>query len=156
MAAGWITGCGFSGAAEFNLHAHLFLRPVWTGDGPVPPCRRTAYHDECQMLVKQAPGWMSAQPPPVITAHRRRGPENPSRNPSDFRFRVDILLSRKRMRRCWVTAVSICAGLRAGIALTIFMWLEELGFTYLYTTERRMNKQSSVHSVLVVSTQREP
>lgn len=128
---------------EFNLHAHLFLVTSLISDGPVRiPAGELVYsHDECQKLVKQGRAdevmlrWSEVREMHLsglvefhshTHTHRRWDQKPVSRNPSDL-LRVDILLSRKRMRRCWVIAVSICAGLRAGIVLTIFMWLKSWG-----------------------------
>ncbi len=156
MAAGWITGCRFSGAAgNFNLHAHLFLVTSlisdWTGHvfylanrytmmsvgcwlnkaGLMRSCCCCAGQEVREMHLRVALLSFTrthAHPPTL-------GPKPVSRNPSDL-LRVDILLGRKRIGEMLGWPVSICAGLRAGIVLTIFgMWLKSWGSTPPYTTE---------------------
>ncbi|PVP27160.1 polysaccharide deacetylase family protein, partial [Salmonella enterica] len=70
--------------------------------------------------------------------HRRWDQKPVSRNPSDL-LRVDILLSRKRMREMLGYCSQHLCWPEGWYCSDYIHVAEELGFTYLYTTERRMN-----------------
>lgn len=140
---------------EFNLHAHLFLVTSLISDGPVRiPASEPVYsHDECQMLVKQGRAdevmlrWSEVREMhhsglvefhSHTHTHRRWDQKPVSRNPSDL-LRVDILLSRKRMREMLGYCSQHLCWPEGWYCSDYIHVAEELGFTYLYTTERRMN-----------------
>ncbi|EGE28346.1 Polysaccharide deacetylase [Salmonella enterica subsp. enterica serovar Dublin str. SD3246] len=140
---------------EFNLHAHLFLVTSLISDGPVRiPAGELVYsHDECQKLVKQGRAdevmlrWSEVREMHLsglvefhshTHTHRRWDQKPVSRNPSDL-LRVDILLSRKRMREMLGYCSQHLCWPEGWYCSDYIHVAEELGFTYLYTTERRMN-----------------
>ncbi|EFQ8898169.1 polysaccharide deacetylase family protein, partial [Salmonella enterica] len=124
-------------------------------DGPVRiPAGEPVYsHDECQMLVKQGRAdevmlrWSEVWEMHLsglvefhshTHTHRRWDQKPVSRNPSDL-LRVDILLSRKRMREMLGYCSQHLCWPEGWYCSDYIHVAEELGFTYLYTTERRMN-----------------
>lgn len=144
---------------EFNLHAHLFLVTGLVSDGPVRVSAdgREYSHDECQVLIKQGLAdevmlrWSEVREMHLsglvefhshTHTHRRWDLNSVFSHPLNL-LRADVLLSRERMKEmlgycsphlCWPEGWYSPDYIRVA---------EELGFTYLYTTERRMNNPVS-------------
>ncbi|HGB4253801.1 TPA: polysaccharide deacetylase family protein [Salmonella enterica subsp. enterica serovar Virchow] len=138
---------------EFNLQAHLFLITGRIGCGPVRRTGLTPSHEDCETLVARGRAdevmlrWSEVQAMrlsgrvefhPHTHTHRRWDLLSGPLPPSDY-IAADILLSRERMEEmlgscsrhlCWPEGYYNDDYIRAA---------EALGFTYLYTTERRMN-----------------
>ncbi len=140
---------------EFNLQAHLFLITGLIGEGPVrlAGAQPEYSHQACETLIAQGQAdqvmlrWSEVREMhfsgrvefhPHTHTHPRRDRTGGGRSPADF-IKSDILLSRERMKEmlgycsrhlCWPEGYYNDDYIRAA---------EALGFTYLYTTERRMN-----------------
>lgn len=139
---------------EFKLQAHIFLITGLTGDGPVRKSVKDIYsHRECEEHIKQGQAddvmlrWSEVremQQSGLVEFHshthtHRRWDRMPGiAHPGEL-LRADILLSREKMKEelgscsqhlCWPEGWYNANYIRVA---------EELGFTCLYTTERRMN-----------------
>ncbi|GCH11575.1 polysaccharide deacetylase family protein [Escherichia coli] len=144
---------------EFRLHAHLFLVTGLVSDGPVriSADAQEYSHEECQFLIEQGRAdevmlrWSEIREMyrsglvefhSHTHTHRRWDSMPDIRRPQDL-LRADVLLSRERMKEmlgycsrhlCWPEGYYNHDYI--GVA-------KELGFSYLYTTERRMNNPAS-------------
>lgn len=144
---------------EFDLHAHIFLVTGLLSDGPVRIIgdETEHSHDECQTLIEQGRAdevmlrWSEVREmylSGLVTFHshthtHRRWDQMPAAGLSSELLRADIILSRERLKErlgdcsrhlCWPEGYYNNAYIRVA---------EELGFTFLYTTERRMNCPTS-------------
>lgn len=161
---GWLDNwfCVFPVLKEFGLHAHVFLITGLLGDGSVRlACgnrddEASYSHRECERLIEQGRAdevmlrWSEVREMrssglvefhPHTHTHRRWDALPYVTTPTDF-IKSDILLSRERMKEmlgscsqhlCWPEGYYTREYIRVA---------EALGFSYLYTTERRMNAPS--------------
>lgn len=143
---------------EFNLHAHLFLVTGLVSDGPVriSADAQEHSHDECRALIEQGRAdevmlrgseVQEMHSSGLVEFHsythtHRRWDYMPGIRSTRDLLRADVLLSRERMKEilgycsrhlCWPEGWYSPEYIRVA---------QELGFTYLYTTERRMNTPS--------------
>ncbi|EBJ5653951.1 carbohydrate transporter [Salmonella enterica] len=140
---------------EFNLRAHIFLATGLVSDGPVrlAGARPEYTHRECEERIEQGQTdevmlrWSEIREMHFSGLvefhshthyHRRWDLTTSLHNPLNF-VKSDILLSRERMKEmlgscsrhlCWPEGYYNYDYIRVA---------SELGFDYLYTTERRMN-----------------
>lgn len=140
---------------EFSLHAHIFLVTGLLSDGAVRQAGASPEysHEECVSLTEQGRSdevmlrWSEVREMQLsglvefhshTHTHRRWDQSSWLRHPLEF-VKSDILLSRERLKErlgycsqhlCWPEGYYNHDYIRAA---------EELGFRYLYTTERRMN-----------------
>ncbi|ECW0470402.1 TPA: polysaccharide deacetylase family protein [Salmonella enterica subsp. enterica serovar Mississippi] len=140
---------------EYGLNAHLFLITGRIGVGPVRQAGRLPEysHAECEALVARGQAdevmlrWSEVQEMrasgrvefhPHTHTHKRWDLTDGFLHPVDY-ITSDILLSRERMKEmlgccsqhlCWPEGYYNDDYIRVA---------EQLGFSYLYTTERRMN-----------------
>ncbi|HEA6326784.1 TPA: polysaccharide deacetylase family protein [Escherichia coli] len=144
---------------EFNLHAHIFLVTGLVSDGParISADVQECSHDECRALIDLGRAddvmlrWSEVREmhcSGLVEFHshthtHRRWDCMPGISSPRNLFRADVILSRERMKEmlgycsrhlCWPEGWYCPDYIRVA---------EELGFTYLYTTERRMNNPVS-------------
>ncbi len=151
----WLAESGWKTvtAAEVEAFYHGARSDVYKRQVRIPAGEPVYSHDECQMLVKQGRAdevmlrWSEVREMHLsglvefhshTHTHRRWDQKPVSRNPSDL-LRVDILLSRKRMREMLGYCSQHLCWPEGWYCSDYIHVAEELGFTYLYTTERRMN-----------------
>lgn len=140
---------------EFNLHAHIFLITGQVGDGPVRHRQESVFsHKECEhqvttgntdrvMLrwseVRAMAGSGLVEFHPHTHTHTRWDRISVNRNLRNDMLTADIILSREKMKEktghcskhlCWPEGYYNRDYIRIA---------NSLGFSYLYTTERRMN-----------------
>ncbi|GCV02224.1 polysaccharide deacetylase Ecf1 [Escherichia coli] len=144
---------------EFNLHAHLFLVTGLVSDGPVRTSAdvQEYSHDECRHLTEQGRAdevmlrWSEIREMYLsglvefhshTHTHRRWDCMPDIRRPLDL-LCADVFLSRERLKEmlgycsrhlCWPEGYYNHEYIEVA---------KELGFSYLYTTERRMNNPVS-------------
>ena len=144
---------------EFNLHAHLFLVTGLISDGPVriSADAQEHSHDECRALIEQGRAdevmlrWSEVREmycSGLVEFHshthtHQRWDCMPDIHSPRNLLRADVLLSRERMKGmlgycsrhlCWPEGYYNHDYIEVA---------KELGFSYLYTTERRMNNPVS-------------
>ncbi len=144
---------------EFRLHAHLFLVTGLVSDGPVriSADAKEYSHEECQLLIELGRAdevmlrWSEVREmhrSGLVEFHshthtHRRWDSMPDICRSQDLLRADVLLSRERMKEmlgccsrhlCWPEGYYNHDYIEVA---------KELGFSYLYTTERRMNNPVS-------------
>lgn len=158
---GWLNNWlqAFPVLREFNLHAHIFLVTGQIGNGPVriSTDAQKYSHDESLVLIEHGRAdevmlrWSEVLEMHCsglvefhshTHSHRRWDCIPDIQNPQNL-LRADVLLSRERMKEmlgycsrhlCWPEGWYSPDYIRIA---------EELGFAYLYTTERRMNNPVS-------------
>lgn len=144
---------------EFNLHAHIFLITGLLSDGAVRVSvdRYEHSHDECQTLIEQDRAdevmlrWTEVREmhhsglvefhSHTHTHHRWDCMPN-IRTPQNL-LRADVLLSRERMKEMLGYCSQHLCWPEGWYSPEYIQVAEEPGFTYLYTTERRMNHPNS-------------
>lgn len=143
---------------EFGLRAHIFLITGLIGDGPIRwseeggGCRMFS-HQECESLITQGQAdevmlrWSEVWEMYLsglvefhshTHTHRRWDLIPDIRHKSEF-LRADILLSRERMKEVFGNCSQHLCWPEGWYNPDYIRVAEKLGFTYLYTTERRMN-----------------
>ncbi len=144
---------------EFNLHAHFFLVTGLLGDGPVriSADTREYSHDESQRLIERGRAddvmlrWSEVREMSLsglvefhshTHTHRRWDCMADIRNPQTL-LHADILLSRERMKEALGYCSQHLCWPEGWYSPDYIRVAQELGFTYLYTTERRMNNPVS-------------
>lgn len=140
---------------EFNLHAHLFLVTGLVSDGPVRCAGdETEFtHDECLTLIEQGRAdevmlrWSEVREMQLsglvefhshTHTHRRWDRMPDIHRPLDL-LRADVLLSRERMKEMLGYCSRHLCWPEGWYSTEYIRMAQELGFTHLYTTERRMN-----------------
>lgn len=153
---GWLDNWSqvFPVLREFGLHAHIFLITGLIGDGPVRKCvEDTPSHRECEEYIKQGLAdnvmlrWSEIREMRSsglvefhshTHTHRRWDLMPGITNPLEL-LRADILLSRERMKEMLGSCSRHLCWPEGWYHPDYIRIAGELGFTCLYTTERRMN-----------------
>lgn len=140
---------------EFNLHAHIFLITGLTGEGPArwDGSQPNYSHRECEALIEQGRAdevmlrWSEVREmhrSGLVSfhlhthTHNRWDLMNDIREPLHF-LKADILLGRERMKEMLGTCSPHLCWPEGYYNQDYIEVARELGFSYLYTTERRMN-----------------